>query len=476
MYGTLEPLEVKNRNKDNLDDGSLSNIAVLMGLIAVHGFIVLGYAALSNSRPAALRELAQEGNRRAGRALRLTESLPRLHIAAQLILTLIRFTIAALATVNVANALAAASPSVLAANSPVLAYVAMLLPVALLTYIVGELVPEAIGSAYPESLALPLSFFQRLLLVGFSPVAGVLHTTSVALARRSGLSDITKEVSDEEIMTLVDVGERGGVIESEEKEMIRSVLQFGETLAREVMVSRLDMVALDTETSVHEARRTILESGHSRIPIYEDNIDNVKGLLYAKDLLHDLGAEDGQKTVRDLIRPAYFVPETKTADSLFKEMQGRKVHMAILVDEYGATSGIVTIEDLIEEIVGDIQDEYDLHEEEEVVQHGENQYTIDATMNLHDFNDLMKTDLPTEDTDTLGGYVFAQLGRLPRLGETVETENLLLVVESVEGRRIRKIRVARRQPEVPNEETREETRPQPGLDGLSAVVGKPAQT
>jgi putative hemolysin len=268
----------------------------------------------------------------------------------------------------------------------------------------------------------------------------------------SGGSDVAKTVTDEEILSLVDSGQLEGVIESEEKEMIRSVLEFGETLVREVMVPRLDVTALDLESPLPKAIHEFVDSGHSRIPVYEEKIDNIKGVLYAKDLLHvvDTG-ELSQRSIRDLMRPAYFVPETKRAETLFKEMQARKVHLAIVVDEYGGTAGLVTIEDLVEEIVGDIQDEYDQNEEAEYVQIGENDYTFDGSINLDDFNSLMKSDLSSEDNDTLGGYIYGVLGRVPDAGETLEVDDgdgkLVMHIDSVDGRRIRKVHVTRIQPQ-----------------------------
>ncbi len=248
-------------------------------------------------------------------------------------------------------------------------------------------------------------------------------------------------------MTLVDAGEKAGTIEDEEKEMIYSVLQFGETLAREVMVPRIDVVALDITTPLREALGTFIESGHSRIPVYEGSIDTIKGLLYAKDILPVLQNGDS-KSIGDLMRPAYFVPETKRADVLLAELKARKIHMALVVDEYGGTAGLVTIEDLLEEIVGDIRDEFDIHEEAEYEQLGPDEFSVDAAMNIDDFNELMDTELPSEDTDTLGGYMYSRFGRVPAVGETVETPSLVLRVEEVEGQRIRRVHVTRKHGET----------------------------
>jgi CBS domain containing-hemolysin-like protein len=264
--------------------------------------------------------------------------------------------------------------------------------------------------------------------------------------------------------------------------MIRSVLEFGETLVREVMVPRLDITALEIDSTLDEAVDAFMQSGHSRVPVYDDKIDNIKGVLYAKDLLNMVrSGEMERRSIRELMRPAYFVPETKRADTLFKEMQSRKVHLAIVVDEYGGTAGLVTIEDLVEEIVGDIQDEYDVNEEAEYVALGEGAYLFDGSINLDDFNDLMESDLSTEDNDTLGGYFFGLLGRVPEVGETIDIDEdkgkLVLRVESVEGRRIRKVH-AERVPNAPEEPTEdEEHEEQASANGRSPEISaKPAQT
>ncbi|MBZ0298828.1 MAG: hemolysin family protein, partial [Anaerolineae bacterium] len=216
-------------------------------------------------------------------------------------------------------------------------------------------------------------------------------------------------------------------------------------------VPRIDIVAVEINTPLEVALGRFVETGHSRVPVYDEKIDNIEGLLYAKDVLtlwHNGGPKP--RTIRELMRPTYFVPESKRADLVLKEMQHSKIHLAVVVDEYGGTAGIVTIENLIEEIVGDIQDEYDLEEEEEYIQLGEDEYTVDASMDVDDFNDLLHVNLPTEDADTLGGYIYSQLGRVPTVGEIVEDDDGLLElrVDSIEGRRIRKVHVIRRHPEI----------------------------
>ena len=435
-----------------MDEGSISSLTLIVTLVALHALVVMAQAALSLSPASYLRDLANEGNRRANRVVSLNDNLPQLQITTQLVLMLMRVTIFAVATIMVKDPLFDLSPELQAVVVPPISYAIVLVPLVLLVYLLGDLIPGAVGRSRAAAIAPVVALPMRALVLLFSPIVRLLLVVDHSFSRVSGGGDVAKTVTDEEILSLVDVGQRGGQIESEEKEMIRSVLEFGETLVREIMVPRLDVVALDVDATLDEALETVVKSGHSRIPIYDEKIDNIKGVLYAKDLLartHELSS----RSIPGLMRPAYFVPESKRADTLFKEMQTRKVHLAVVVDEYGGTAGIVTIEDLIEEIVGDIQDEYDLNEEAEYVQVRPNEYIFDGSINLDDFNDLMECDVSTEDNDTLGGYIFGLLGRVPEAGETLEIEQddctLKLRIESVEGRRIRKVHVLRVTPEPP---------------------------
>jgi CBS domain containing-hemolysin-like protein len=439
-----------------LDEGSLSNILGFVLLIAVNAVLTLAYAALVNTRPNQLRELSEEGDTRAGLALHLTQGPTRLHITYQLCVNLVRFFVAAWAAINLAQPLVAATPTL----PPILDYGLVMFFTAMLTLIFGEIVPEAIGSSYSHSLALWAARPMSWLVILLRPLVAFMLWVSRAMSAPFGSSRKVDTITEEEIMSVVDAGHSGGSIEEEEKDMIYSVLQLDQTVVREVMVPRIDVVALDIETPLQESLGTFIESGFSRIPIYEDTIDNIKGLLYAKDLLN-YWHNGVDKPIRELIRTAYFVPENKRADDLLKEMQAQKVHLAMVVDEYGGTAGLVTIEDLIEEIIGDILDEYDVNEEAEYVQHGEYEYTFDASIDLDDFNDLMESELPTEDSDTLGGFIYTHLGRVPVIGEVIETHGLSMRVESIEGRRIRKVHVERKKEEPPASDTAGDLEPEP---------------
>ncbi len=241
---------------------------------------------------------------------------------------------------------------------------------------------------------------------------------------------------------MVDAGEETGIIEEDEKEMIYSIFELGETLAREVMVPRIDIIAVESKTPIQQALDLILEKGHSRIPVYEETIDNIIGLLYAKDLLGHLRDGDAAVALHDILRPAYFIPETKKVDELLQDLQQRKVHMAIVVDEYGGTAGLVTIEDLVEEIVGEIQDEYDAEEPFiEVISNDE--FIFNARVDLDDVNKLMNVELPSERYNTLGGFIYSQLGKVPKVGDEILFDGIKIAVLSVVGRRIKKVKVNR---------------------------------
>ena len=393
-----------------LDDGDLSSLFILLLLLIITGFVTLVYHALTNVRQSHMREQAEIGHEGAKTVLSIMDNLVRLNVTHQLSLLMLHVMTAAVAVLTVGPALMARYPAV----TPVAIYAGLLVAIILALLVFGNLVPATIGTAYADRLAPALSGVARLVLALFLPLVTALLAVSNLLAGLFGSSNMAGTVTEEEIMTLVDAGQKEGAIEIEEKAMIFSVLQFGETLVREVMIPRMDIEALEINTSIDDALRKFLDSGHSRIPIYDEKIDNIEGLLYAKDLLslwHS--GEPKPQSIREMMRPAYFMPEDKRADLVLKEMQDSKIHLAVVVDEYGGTAGIVTIENLIEEIVGDIQDEYDMDEEDEYIRHGEHEYVIDASMDLDDVNELLSVDLPTEESDTLGGFIYGHLGARP---------------------------------------------------------------
>ncbi|RIK36752.1 MAG: HlyC/CorC family transporter, partial [Chloroflexi bacterium] len=253
-------------------------------------------------------------------------------------------------------------------------------------------------------------------------------------------------------------------IQESEKQMIASILEMDETVAREVMVPRIDMVTLDVNTNLRDALDTIIEYGHSRIPVYEGNVDVIIGLLYAKDLLKCFRENRMDAPIRELLRAPYFIPASKKVTALFREMQQQRIHLAIIVDEYGGVAGLVTIEDILEEIVGDIQDEYDVREEAYYQPSGDHAYIVNSRLDLDSLSELLDIDIEEEEADTVGGLIYSRLGHVPEQGEMLEIEGWRFTVLSLDGRRILQVRVERISPPQAVEEVQiaspiQETKP-----------------
>ena len=423
---------------------TLWEVLLLVGLITVNAILSMARVALINVRKPRLRQLVEEGVASARIAERLADDASRLLATTQLGLVLTSSFASAVVAITTVQPLATlVEPWLGAASYPVVFFFVVFLA-ALAMLILAQLVPEALGVHHSERLALALARPLNLLATLFMPVVRLVVWISNGIARLFGAGTRSEMpfVTEEEIRTLVDAGEEEGVLEEEEKEMIYSIFDLGDTMTREVMVPRIDVVALEVTTPLLEALETIMQAGHSRIPVFHETIDDIEGLLYAKDLLPYL--RDGRIDVplKGLLREPYFVPETKRASELLPDLQQRRVHMAIVVDEYGGVAGLVTIEDLLEEIVGEIQDEYDT-EEPFVEFVDENEYVFDARVDLDDLNRLMDVSLPTEDNDTLGGFIYTELGKVPAPGDQVAYDDLEFVVESVAARRIRNLRVRR---------------------------------
>jgi len=245
-------------------------------------------------------------------------------------------------------------------------------------------------------------------------------------------------------ITAVNNGEKEGIIEKEEKELINNVIEFTDTEVHEVMIPRIDMVCVSIDSDLESVWKVIIEEGHSRIPVYEGNIDNIIGIIHAKDVLKALSEKKQEKGLREIVREVLYVPENMKINKLFNEMRKKKIHMAIVVDEYGGTSGLVTLEDLLEELVGEIEDEYDT-EERMYSFINDNTILVDAKMNVYELNEILEENwnerFPETEYDTVGGLVLDILGRVPMKGEEVRVGNLILKIESVKKQRIEKIRI-----------------------------------
>lgn len=424
-----------------MDDDSLAWIVISV-LLAVDILFALVRASLVNARLPQLMNLAsQDDHPDSKRTLQLLER-PSLRMTLRFAVVLSRFLVIGAGLWQFSNLLS--TPSM---ERPLLAWQALAFAagVALLLSMI-EVAVEGLALRNPETWALRLTGIARAIDFIFRPVSAALLALSNSprpLERQMGT------VTDDELKTWVEVGQPdGGSLEKGEREMIYSIFRFGDTLCREVMIPRVEVLALEGDTTIQEATRALVASGHSRIPVYEENIDNVVGVLYAKDLLR-LHLESGQEqTIRPYVRPAYFVPESKKVDDLLAEMQSKRVHIAVVVDEYGGMAGLVTLEDIVEEIVGEIRDEYDQGEDILFQQISPDEMLFVGRTDLDDLNELLDTHLTKDLADTVGGYLYGTLGHMPVEGEQVSVEGWTLTIEMVSGRRIRRVR-ARRELPVP---------------------------
>jgi len=314
---------------------------------------------------------------------------------------------------------------------------------AVVTLALLETLPRLLVARSPERWGLRLVPVMNVFHFIFGVPARALDAVANALlpARRKDEVDLTGEDNDD-LLRLVELHEGNSSAESGELTMIKRVAQMVDTAAREIMVPRIDIVAIEADASIEELLRVVVERGLSRIPIYEETIDDIVGVVHAKDILGYMANGKRQISLRELARPPYFVPDGKHIDELLTELRENKVHMAVVVDEYGGTAGLVTIEDVIEEIVGEIQDEYD-REEATVHRVNDNEAIVDARIDLDDVNELLSLHIPNEDSDTLGGYIYHQLGRMPSSGDEVQADGVRLRVLTVVGRRIKKVRVTK---------------------------------
>jgi len=295
----------------------------------------------------------------------------------------------------------------------------------------------------PERIAIALAAVASFTSIALAPLSGFLSFVSGSVARLIPSREKEPDADElDEMRLLVDENNEEVDLEQDEKEMIRAVVALDETMAREIMVPRIDVVAANKDSSVAEIIELIVEHGYTRVPIYDDSIDNIVGVIYAKDLLPILAGGKEVKSLEEVARVPSFIPESKKVDELLHDFQQSKVHMAIVVDEYGGTAGLVTIEDLLEEIVGEIEDEYDA-EEPKVERISRNEAVMNARVSIDEFKDLFGLDVAEEDFDTVGGFVFSRLGRIPNVGDVVEVDGIKIEILSTVGQRVKDVRVTR---------------------------------
>lgn len=417
--------------------GSPLGWIILALLLLFSAFFSGSETALFAANKLRIRHLHEEGNRRAGVVRRLLEEPGRVLTALLVGNNIVNVAASVLATVLLVNLFGVK-------RGPLYS----LLIVTVLVLIIGEITPKTFAAKYADRVALLVGRLVRGVTVVLSPVIWLLSLISNLIVRPLGgrVNLASPLVTEEEIRLLVKMGEEAGVVQEDERQMIHSIFEFGDTVAREVMVPRIDIVCVEDTTTLDGVLRVILEKGYSRLPVYHETIDQIVGVVYVKDLLSHLKAGHYALPVREVMRPAYFVPESKWLDELFREMRRKRQPMAIVVDEYGGTAGLVTTEDLLEEIVGPILDEYDVEEKlfEAVNQDAA---LVDGRMSVEEVNELMSLELPVGEVDTIGGYVYSLLGHVPAAGERVTAGDLEIVVEKVEGHRIERVRITKRVPQ-----------------------------
>ncbi len=403
-------------------------IVAAAALLALTSAIDAALSAIGRHR---LNALQDEGGSRAARINQFLATPGRLK--------------AAILLVNTACVIAAtAALMVLGAGWGVGWRIASLAALLIALLIVGEAIPKSLALRDTAAAVRLLTGPMALLVEAIWPLARLIGFVGRPLVRLVGGRDSEMPlVTEEELLQLVNVGEEEGLIEPGERQMIEGIFSFGETAVREVMTPRVDIVALDEAASLGEALDLVIARGHSRVPVYRETIEHVVGILYAKDLLPWMRAEHTDVPLSSLVRAAHFIPETMKVDALLRDLQARKVHLAIVVDEYGGTAGLVTIEDVIEQIVGEIQDEYD-RGAPEIQLVGEGEFVVDARVLIDDVNTLLGARLTSDESDRIGGLVFETLGRVPRAGDVAElAPGLVITVLAVEGLRPRTLRIKR---------------------------------
>lgn len=421
-------------------------LAAVVALVALNAFFVAAEFALVGARRTRLEELAQSGDRKATLALRAVQHLDQYISATQLGITLASLGLGWIGKPALAGLLDwffALLPDQLAAfTTHAVAVTLAFTIISVLHIILGELVPKALALLYPEGVSLwvvwPLVGFTWLMHV---PIV-VLNGTANRLLRMVGVeppSEHHRLHSPDEIRMLVEQSEEGGSLERENARLLAGVFEFSEKSAEEVMTPRTEIVALDAELSVEEAADQVAAAGRSRYPVFTSSLDEIVGVVHAKEILRALRQQPGM-SLRRIARPPLFVPGTREVEDVLADMKRLKTHLAVVLDEYGGTAGLVTMEDLLEEIVGDIFDEYD-PVEAPAEAGGDGSVTVDGALPIGDFNAEFAAELDDTDYTTLGGFLFGQLGRLPREGDRVTVEKHLFEIVKMSGRRVDRVRV-----------------------------------
>ena len=438
----------------------LLRVAILFVLILVNAFFAMSEIAVLGLNDNKVERMAEDGDKRARKVLKLTENSSRFLSTIQIGVTLAGFLASAAAADGFAPMIAEAlSKHITFVTKGFLSTLSLIVVTLITSYfslVFGELVPKKIALAKSEKVSFAIAGFLNGFMKLTRPFVALLSVSTNAVCRIIGLDPTAEEnaVTEEEILMMVDAGEEKGVLENSQAEMINNIFEFDDLDAGDIMTHRVDMTAVEESESVSDVIALATEEGYSRIPVYDDDPDNIIGVVYVKDLLKFVGKElPEDETIRNYMREAYFVPEAKKCGQLFKEMSERHLQIAVVVDEYGGTAGIVTLEDIVEAIVGDIQDEFDT-EDDEISRINDSTFTVDGTTDIDEIEDLTGHSLPEGDYDTVAGFILSRLGYLPKDGafDEVESDGLKLTVMKVSDRRIDKVKIEiLPEPEAPDE-------------------------
>lgn len=415
-------------------------------LILLVGFFSASEVAVLSTRKSRMQELAEGGNKKATIVLGFQSNperfLATIHVGVISALTLASGIGGVLGFQHLAPALETSQTQWISEGSTPISLGIIAIGIAFTVVVFGELVPKSLALRFPEQVALGVARAIQVLATAFHyPVKLLTLASNLVLAPfKDRTSFAESRISEEEFKLMLEEGTKTGVIDKTEHELIESIFEFTDTTAKEVMIPRPDVVALNLDMPREKAVRLVLEEGYSRMPVYKESIDNIIGIIYTKDIL-GLMEHKNVIILQDILRDAYFIPETKKISKLMRELQQQKLHMAVVIDEFGGTAGIITMEDILEEIVGEIHDEYD-EEVKDVESSADGSFVVNARISIHDFNERFKVNLPqTDEYETMSGFLHKQTGRIPDTNEEIRFENYCFTIVKKSQRRIRLIKV-----------------------------------
>ena len=426
-------------------------LLILVLLIGVNAFFAATEIALISLNDNKIKVMAEDGHVKAKKVLKLLSKPTQFLSTIQIGITVAGFMASAYASDSYSEPLvkwiSGINPSIDGALLKTMTIVLITLILAFVSLVLGELVPKRVAMKHAEAIAFSVVGILGFVAFIFKPFVGLLTFTTNLIVRLFGVDPNQEDdqITEEEIRMMVDVGEEKGTIRETEKEMINNIFEFDNMQVEDIMTHRTDIAGLPLDATLDEVKLQVFTEQYTRFPVYQDEIDNIVGILHVKDLIHAFSvAHPAEFDLKNFIREPYFVPESMRTDELFRELQKRKVHIAVVIDEYGGTAGIITIEDLIEEIVGNIFDEYD-EEEKEFVEISENIYVVSGAITLDELEDHCEIGLPIEEYDTLSGFMVGQLGHIPEDKESSEIEfnHTLFKILEVEEKVIKRVQVTR---------------------------------